>query len=48
MENILNKTIYIEDCYGNEITKFKVDEKGNIKGLIQNGSIADITPVSGM
>lgn len=44
MENILNKTIYIEDCYGNEIIKFEVDEKGNIKGLIQNGSIADITP----
>lgn len=44
MENILNKTIHIEDYYGNEITKFEVDEKGNIKGLIKNGSIADITP----
>lgn len=44
MENILNKTICIEDYLGNEITKFEVDEKGNIKGLIKNGSIADITP----
>lgn len=43
MENILNKTICIEDYLGNEITKFEVDEKGNIKGLIKNGSIADIT-----
>lgn len=30
MENINNKTIIIEDIYGNEICDFTIDSKGNV------------------
>lgn len=45
MENILNKTIEIEDCNGNTIMTLKIDNNGNIIQLA-DCDIADIDTTS--